>query len=102
MLVLQKNAESLREGASQLFAGEPTGPAGLAEALRCELSARGVSGGRYLCERVQALLQPLGSVLQVIRGVLDDLADRGDVTAGPRGMFAAAPCRAVRVTEGQL
>jgi hypothetical protein len=103
MLVLLKNTEPLHEPARRLFAGEPTGRAGVAEALRCELSARGVAGGRHLCERAHTLLQPLGSLdPALVRDVLDELADRGDVTAGPRGLVAASPLRAVRVSEEQV
>jgi hypothetical protein len=103
MLVLLTNTKPLHESARRLFVVDPIGRAGVAEALRCELSARGVAGGRRLCERVQMLLQPLGPPdLALVRDVLDELANQGDATAGPRGMVAASPLRVVQVTEGQF
>src|SRR5437867_1806593 len=99
MAVVASGNEQLRDRARALFGPDLTNPAALAEALRCELSARGVASGRSLCERAQGLLQPLAALdPDRIREVLEELAAGGDATSGPGGMFAAAPLRVVRLT----
>jgi hypothetical protein len=102
MAVVSPGNEQLRDRTQALFGPDFTHPAALAEALRCELSARGVASGRSLCERAQGLLQPLATLdLARIRAVLEELAASGDATSGPGGMFAAAPLRVVRLSPGR-
>jgi hypothetical protein len=58
-----------------------------------------VASGRSLCERAQSLLQPLAALeLARIREILEELSASGDATSGPRGMFATAPLRVVRLS----
>ena len=101
MAVVSSGNEQLRDRAMTLFGPAFTNPAAMAEALRCELSARGVASGRSLCERAQSLLQPLATLdLARIRETLEELAASGDATSGPRGMFAVAPLRVIRLSPG--
>jgi hypothetical protein len=102
MAVVSTGNEQFRDRAKALFGPDFAHPAAVAEALRCELSARGVASDRSLCERARSLLQPLAALdLARIREVLDELAASGDATSGPRGMFAAAPLRVVRLSPGR-
>jgi hypothetical protein len=102
MALVSSGNEQLRFRASTLYGPDLTKPAAMAEALRCELSARGVASGRSLCERAQTLLQPLTNLdLAGIREVLEEFAANGDATSGPGGMFAAAPLRVVRLAAGR-
>ena len=94
--------ENFRARAQALFGSDLTGPTAMHEVLRCELSARKVASGRSLCERARSLLQPLASLdLGRIREILEELADSGDATWGPSGMFAAAPLRVVRLSASR-
>jgi hypothetical protein len=102
MVVVSSGNEQFRDRAQALFGPEFANPAALAEALRCELSARGVASGRSLCERAQSLLQPLAALELIrIREILEELAASGDATSGPGGLFAAAPLRVVRLAPGR-
>jgi hypothetical protein len=102
MAVVSTGNEQLRDRAQILFGPDFTNPAALAEALRCELSARNVASGRSLCERAKSLLQPLATLdLVRIREVLEELAASGDATSGPGGLFAAAPLRVVDIAAGR-
>jgi hypothetical protein len=102
MAVVSTGDEQLRDRVQALFGPDLTHPAAIAEALRCELSARGVASGRSLCERAQSLLQPLVALdLARIREILQELSASGDVTSGPDGMFATAPLRVVRLSPGR-
>ena len=76
--------------------GMPTETRSLTEMLRQELWARGISTRRALCARIADLVQPLAQVrIDTVREVLDEMAQIGDVTIGPRGAVAAAPLRIV-------
>ncbi|HEY7307836.1 MAG TPA: hypothetical protein VH643_00615 [Gemmataceae bacterium] len=102
MAVVSSDNQQLRDRAAALFGLDFRSPAALAEALRCELSARGMASGRSLCERAETLLQPLAALDTArVREVLEQLAASGDATSGPGGMFAAAPLRVVRLGAGR-
>lgn len=76
---------------------------GVAELLRAELSARGSCSRRALCERVFSMVTPFASIsIDLVQSVLAELAARGDVTAGPGGILAAAPLRAVDIGAGRF
>ena len=102
MAIVSSDNQQLRGRAAALFGPDFRNPAALAEALRCELSARGMASGRSLCERTGALFQPLATLdAGRVREVLEELAASGDATPGPGGMFAAAPLRVVRLGAGR-
>jgi len=74
----------------------------VAELLRSELTARGVSGRRSLCDRIIQLLQPTISVTHdLVKDVLFSLEKAGDISGGPKGQIAAPPLRAVKLAENK-
>lgn len=74
----------------------------VAELLRSELTARGVSGRRNLCDRILQLMQPPVVVTRdLVKEVLFSLEKAGDISAGPNGQIAATPLRAVKLAENR-
>lgn len=68
----------------------------LAEMLRHELSARGVSSRRTVCDSTEAQLAAFASwPREEIRKTLDELERSGDVSSAPGGRVAPAPLRLV-------
>lgn len=74
----------------------------VAELLRCELTARGVSGRRSLCDRIIQLLQPTGAASRdFVKDILLSLEKAGDISGGPNGQIAVTPLRAVKLAENR-
>jgi len=74
----------------------------VAELLRSELTARGVSGRRSLCDRIIQLLQPTVFVTpDLVKEILFSLEKAGDISGGPNGQIAATPLRAVKLAENR-
>lgn len=73
-----------------------------AEALRHEVSARGLSTRKVVCDAAMARLAHFGSWdREQVRGVLGDLERMGDVWSGPGGRVAPAPLRLVSLGGGR-
>jgi hypothetical protein len=95
--------EQLQEKVFPLYGpGRPdTDANSLAEALRYELSALGITTKRVLIDRVLALLSPVCEVgCELVSEVLDELLSAGDALEGPGGRVASSPLRAVRLQDG--
>jgi hypothetical protein len=92
-LIPEQDKEQFVEFVGQSLGIPSTSPEGLvAELLRSELTARGVSGRRSLCDRIIQLLQPTGAVSRdFVKDILLSLEKAGDISGGPNGQIAATP-----------
>ena len=95
--------EAVSNQISRLLGGRPLDSTEtIAEALRHEISARGTSTRRTVCQQVA---DQLGAFIPIerdlVRVVLDDLERCGDVASAPGGRVAATPLRLVRTGGGR-
>ncbi len=72
------------------------------ELLRSELTARGVSGRRSLCDRVIVLMESIVPVdRDFVKENLLSLEKAGDINGGPNGQIAVTPLRAVKLAKNK-
>ena len=89
-------ADHVREYLARLTGHALDDPATVAELLRHELSARGVSSRRTVCDNVQAQLSAFTDLpREDIRKTLEELERSGDISSAPGGRVAPAPLRLV-------
>ncbi len=89
-------ADLVKENLTRLTGHAPNDIAAVAELLRHELSARGVSTRRTICENAGMQLAAFAEwPREVIRKTLDELERSGDVSSAPGGRVAPAPLRLV-------
>lgn len=80
----------------------PVGQEALAELLRGELAALGVSTRRVLKDRVIARMTPADTMTEEqVDATLRRLEEIDEFTSGPGGRIAAAPVRALRLEPGR-
>ena len=96
ILLSTTTADLVKENLTRLTGHAPDDIAAVAELLRHELSARGVSTRRTICENAGLQLAAFAEwPKEVIRKALDELERSGDVSSAPGGRVAPAPLRLV-------
>jgi hypothetical protein len=86
----------VRENLSRLIGHSLDDLSTVSEMLRHELSARGISSRRTVCDQVEAQLAAFATCTREgIRKTLDELERSGDVSSAPGGRIAPAPLRLV-------
>jgi hypothetical protein len=96
ILLSSTTANLVAENLTRLTGHALDDGAAVAELLRHELSARGVSTRRTICECAGLQLAAFAEwPREVIRAILDELECVGDVSSAPGGRVAPAPLRLV-------
>ncbi len=93
--------ETFQRRMAARYGADPSGPEGMAEVIRCELSALGQVARWVLARRVMDLLRPCGPIdAEALADAMGAVVRLGDASVGPGGQVARAPLRAVDAGAG--